>query len=97
MTHQMLPATPAARSTSAQVLPVGGATPAADCASRGPQVSYSLAAAVTKPPAPLGRGGRECVPAHIQGFVNTWIGKPEPRPVVVRDFTFKAVVGEPSW
>ena len=30
-------------------------------------------------------------------FFNTWIGKPEPRAAVVRDFTFKAVVGEPSW
>lgn len=29
-------------------------------------------------------------------FVNEWIG-PAPRVVVPRDFTFKAVIGEPSW
>lgn len=29
-------------------------------------------------------------------FVNEWIG-PAPRAVVARDFTFKAVIGEPDW
>lgn len=29
-------------------------------------------------------------------FVNEWIG-PAPRVVVPRDFSFKAVIGEPSW
>lgn len=42
------------------------------------------------------RGGSECVPATISAFVNEWIG-PAPRVVVPRDFTFKAVIGEPSW
>ncbi len=29
-----------------------------------------------------------------EAFVNAWIGKPEPRPAVVRDYSFKAIIGE---
>ena len=36
------------------------------------------------------------VPGGILTFVATWIAPPVRVPVV-RDFTFKAVVGEPSW
>jgi hypothetical protein len=53
--------------------PCGRATPAADCAERGPQAFYSAA-----------------------DFVATWIAPPVRVPVA-RDFTFKAVAGEPSW
>lgn len=64
----MLRETPAARSTAAQVLPVGGAT----CR------------------------GVEPVSASVLSFVDTWVSAPH-RVTVARDFTFKAVIGEPDW
>lgn len=40
------------------------------------------------------RGG--AAPASVLPFVATWIAAPVRMPVV-RDFTFKAVIGEPDW
>ena len=90
----------------------GAATPSADCASRGPGAFHSLATAsgdlLVSADAPWltpSREGGECCPATISGmdaalvlaFVDTWIS---PQPYITpppRDFTFKAVIGEPSW
>ena len=63
----------------------------------GPDLSYSLAAAVRVPPFTPSREGGECCPATISAFVNEWIGPSHKPAPVVRDFTFKAVIGEPSW
>ncbi len=119
---------PAARST-AQVLPVGGATPATDCALRGSQAFYTdtaklrdayrgasstqpslKAAAVSGFPIGAASEGNSgdptrtgqapgmvaAVPGEILAFVDTWVSAPH-RVTVARDFTFKAVIGEPDW
>lgn len=76
-----------------------------------PDPSYSLAAAsgdasfADVPFPPPSREGGECCPAPISGmeaalvlaFVDTWISPPPYIAPAPRDFTFKAVIGEPEW
>jgi hypothetical protein len=122
---------PAARFMSAQVLPVGGATPATDCASRGSQAFYtdaasfrgayrgaplnqpSLSAAAapgfcihlaasegnSENPTRTGQapGAAATMPGEILAFVDTWVSAPHRPEPVARDYSFKAVIGEPSW
>lgn len=82
-------------SLAAPVLPVDVATPRLSVhrAGRG---FYSLAAQsaqARETPAP---GGSECIPATLSAFLDAWIS-PIPKEAIPRDFSFKAVIGEPSW
>lgn len=45
------------------------------------------------------REGGECCPAPISAFVNEWVGPARNgnSRFAPRDFTFKAVIGEPEW
>lgn len=58
--------------------------PALDCAA-----SSLLGGAATC------RGVEHCSPS-VLSFVDTWVSAPV-RVIAPRDFTFKAVIGEPSW
>lgn len=41
--------------------------------------------------------GVEHVSASVLSFVDTWVSAPHRPEPVARDFTFKAVIGEPDW
>lgn len=41
-------------------------------------------------------GGLSPLPASLSIFVDTWVSAPV-RVIAPRDFTFKAVIGEPEW
>jgi hypothetical protein len=41
--------------------------------------------------------GVEPVSASVLSFVDTWVSAPHRPEPVARDYSFKAVIGEPSW
>ena len=83
-------------------LPERQATSPADCASRGPGAFYAVAAAsgfgpADVPPFNPSREGCDSIPAPISAFVDAWVAPGVKAAPAVRDFSFKDVIGEPSW
>lgn len=37
------------------------------------------------------------LPIGVSSFVDTWVSAPHRPEPIARDFTFKAVIGEPDW
>lgn len=41
--------------------------------------------------------GSSSLPVNLSLFVDTWVSAPHRPEPIARDFTFKAVIGEPDW
>ena len=62
-------------------------------------LSFPPAARLSAQVLPVGGAtvdGSSSLPVNLSLFVDTWVSAPHRVPIA-RDFTFKAVIGEPSW